>query len=240
MVNSLYSLWLYNLEPCLPAHFLQLHHFSFTSIYPCLSNFTRTSHSLSLEKVERNRRSDGTVSNRVHVQSISRIKRGQQTSHVCRIPHGRIKVEYTVEYGVSPDPAVNLLTTVFPEVSVVVGVVAEGGDCGDVGVLSLGVEASCHLFEPLNESSDRSILGLLVRRGGSDIIDAFEQDGPRDLSLGKNVAVDPTQSVWSKAVSEHTVSSGCLVQDGHGHLCGLESLVELVGPPTEGRSAGMV
>lgn len=75
------------------------------------------------------------------------------------------------------------------------------------------VAASDDLLKGGDESGSDVFLGGGGRRGGADVVYAFEDHGVGDGGVREDVAIDAAESIRSKAVVEDAVSARCLVED---------------------------
>jgi hypothetical protein len=155
------------------------------------------------------------VTGRVEVEVVVGVDRGQEPSRLPGVPGHPVEVDDGVEAAARADPPVDRLPGGLPVPGrvVVPGVALEERQGRSVHPDALGVRPHDDLFVGRDQIRRDLFPGCFGGLGGADVVDALEDQQPRDTTLREDVTVESGESIGPEPVVEHALGVGRLVED---------------------------
>lgn len=153
------------------------------------------------------------------MQIIPTVELPPQPTPLLRIPKHRIEIQHLVKNPTLPNPLVHLLPRLLP-LRIAIRLAreirrrAERRDCRAENRETKGVDAGHDLRVGLRETGVDSGLGVDGRRGGTDVVYAFENEDVFDAGVGEDVALDSAQSVGSQPIGKNAIPARCKIGNG--------------------------
>lgn len=159
------------------------------------------------------------VPRRIQMKVITSIIRRQQPLRHPGIPHRLIKVHNSIKPRLIPrtipHPLIHPIPRHLPlRRPVPLPRPRHGRDGRTYNRDAVPVQTRDDLVVGLDDAVAYARLGGGGTRGGADVVDADEEDGPADAGVGEDVPVDAAEAVGAQTVGEDAVPSCGLIEDG--------------------------